>query len=174
VGELASSSHAPPFGVCAISLIRVLSPRALSSIEPCILASQSELVLTSSFLRPLDEASQYRWPPKDPAKTIHHTAPPAVYEQSSGWYGEPAAPHLFPPGASSNSPFTYGDGFNPALRPSNQTYTQSEVESDVESNVESDVEPDVDDDHADQLRRRVAVRRGSEGYEVRPVAQWSI
>ncbi|SPO44060.1 related to PFA4 - Palmitoyltransferase [Moesziomyces antarcticus] len=118
----------------------------------------------------LDEASQYRWPPKDPAKTIHHTAAhPVVYEQS-GWYGEPAAPDLFPPGASSSSPFTYGDGFNPALRPSNRTYPESEVESDVESSVESD----ADDDHADQLRRRVAVRRGSEGYEVRPVAQWSI
>ncbi|CCF53550.1 related to PFA4-Palmitoyltransferase (N-terminal fragment), partial [Ustilago hordei] len=76
----------------------------------------------------IDEGAQYRWPPKDPSKSN------ANYSSSHGWAMEDTqAPPLFPsypsnpttpvlpPGATSSSPFTYGSGFNPNLRPTNSS-----------------------------------------------------
>ncbi|EST07600.2 Zinc finger, DHHC-type, palmitoyltransferase [Kalmanozyma brasiliensis GHG001] len=183
----------------------------------------------------LDPGAQYRWPPKDPTKTTY-------------------APELFsaPPGASSSSPFTYGSGFNPNLRPSNaglryrgaayaheereEQSANEEGEGDEESDSDDDVvayptgprmmaEPDADqlaaldgfdadyygvdahdrpyaygngfhdnedafqygvveeeeeDDEEDDEEdakvggARVLVRRGSEGYEVRPRGGWTV
>uniref|UniRef100_V5ER61 Palmitoyltransferase PFA4 n=1 Tax=Kalmanozyma brasiliensis (strain GHG001) TaxID=1365824 RepID=V5ER61_KALBG len=188
-----------------------------------------------SFFAPTDPGAQYRWPPKDPTKTTY-------------------APELFsaPPGASSSSPFTYGSGFNPNLRPSNaglryrgaayaheereEQSANEEGEGDEESDSDDDVvayptgprmmaEPDADqlaaldgfdadyygvdahdrpyaygngfhdnedafqygvveeeeeDDEEDDEEdakvggARVLVRRGSEGYEVRPRGGWTV
>ncbi|PWZ00626.1 zf-DHHC-domain-containing protein, partial [Testicularia cyperi] len=88
----------------------------------------------------IDEGAQFRWPPKDPFKpTIGHSErEPHPYDElysQHGWReGPDQGPPLFgdagadswgqlsplPPGATSPSPFTYGNGgFNPRLVPSN-------------------------------------------------------
>jgi len=102
------------------------------------------------------------WPPKDPET-----------------YGHSVGPRL-----SGKSPFTYGNGFNPSLQPSNgqlrsRLHPTTEEEDRMTSSTPSresfsSNEYLLNDDRnheVDELgvpNGNVRVRRGSEGWEVRP------
>lgn len=100
------------------------------------------------------------WPPREPTWKPEVVAPPR------------------------GSPFVYGDGFNPALRPSNarrrrqEGDTRDARDSGDESDSEfsgSSPEPymsDYDDDMP-LAYTSSRVRRGSEGWEVRPAPGWA-
>lgn len=114
-------------------------------------------------LLPADKGAQYRWPPKDPSKLASN-------------------PHPWHTGGAS-SPFTYGNGFNPALQPSNmrQRSTPSESGTSISSGSDDDLDVHIPDTYNHDTQdydytseedeaTTVRVRRGSEGYEVRPRA----
>ncbi|PWN91007.1 zf-DHHC-domain-containing protein [Acaromyces ingoldii] len=140
---------------------------------------------------------QYRWPPADPS-----AAAAAASRKAAA---------VTPEMLKSRSPFTYGgDGFNPALTPSNsETLRQRKAAHTIDATAEtttattmtttkqsttpyetgvSSVSPWHPDFHREiesgesesesesedgQQGSRVRVRRGSEGYEVKP-RQWAI
>lgn len=100
-----------------------------------------------------DEGAQYRWPPKDPAKSS--SSPYSTH----GWRADGSeAPALFagatPPGAAGASPFTYGDGgFNPRLQPTNSATLRRRGTAGITARVgeddgeeDSSVSTDSDDD----------------------------
>ena len=130
----------------------------------------------------VDSDAQYAWPPQDPSR-LPNPPPPPSYA----------------------SAFVYGDeGFNPQLRPSNTAtrrrparktddkgdgWVSGDGESEGSHRSGSSPEPylsDYDDEnwgprsageeHDEQLRRLESkVRRGSEGWEIRPsAAAWNM
>ncbi|GAC96339.1 hypothetical protein PHSY_003919 [Pseudozyma hubeiensis SY62] len=213
--------------------------RVQTTMQDCDEPVQMEelLIDEETYVDPELEANtsaQYRWPPKDPTKA---TTP----FSSHGWRADGTqAPDLFaplPPGATSSTPFTYGSGFNPNLRPTNSgmryrgTHRLGQASEDGEESLSSNsddeidhtsayrhgmgmaepdadelaaldddptaytqpsqsyphtydsysddddaqaIDSDVDDSSDDDFHPRVAIRRGSEGYEVRPLAAWTV
>jgi palmitoyltransferase len=103
---------------------------------------------------------QYSWPPRDPQ-----------------W--QPELAH-----DPQGSPFIYGDGFNPALRPSNAGSRSRGfgagaaclAVAEEEIGGRSSPEPEYSEDDDDDLPLAYSssrVRRGSEGWEVRPAPGWA-
>ncbi|SPO38619.1 related to PFA4 - Palmitoyltransferase [Pseudozyma flocculosa] len=174
--------------------------------------------------------AQYRWPPRDPSRLAPSSRAPPLFPSFRSERTNDV--HVDDGGASrgAGSPWTYGNGFNPSLVPSNSALRYRGASSvqvssrypgeadegegeDEESSISSgsDDDDDDDDDAVGYRRRaaaggrggwsqdlaswhdddddeegeevvggqgaggRVRVRRGSEGYEVRPsVSRWVV
>lgn len=110
-----------------------------------------------------DEGAQYRWPPKDPAKSS--SSPYSTH----GWRADGSeAPALFagatPPGAAGASPFTYGGGgFNPRLQPTNSATLRRRGTAGITARVGGDDEGEdssVSTDSDDDGEGEVAIGQG--------------
>ncbi|KAN0063216.1 Palmitoyltransferase [Thecaphora frezii] len=102
----------------------------------------------------IDPGAQYRWPPKDPTRPLHAAAAGAL-----------------PAWRTAASPFTYGEGFNPQLEAElrrRTQYHQQQEEEEEEEESGSEISTGSDD-----VPVAARVRKGSEGWEVRPKS-WTV